>query len=202
MASDRRRVAGVAAVAVLWTVLLAAMLRSGFPLLGRRPLSWMVADPASALLFRLALVVGGLLLVVFHEHVRARYPVDRWFSVAMLGGLAGQLVAAAVPIDGGAVANGVHTAAALGLGVSLPVLIWRFAAAQPPGPWRRRAWALAAVEAAACATGIALSRSSVAPLAEIVPAAGFHLWIIAVTLGPKARAPEEGDDRLVAAATA
>lgn len=187
MIGDSRRLAGVAAVAVLWTMLAAAMWRSGFPLLGPRPLSWMVADPASATLFRTALIAAALLLVVFHGYVRSRHPVDGWFSVVMLGGLAGQLVAAVVPIDGGEAANRVHTVAALSLGVSLPVLMWRFAACQGAGPWRRPAWALAAVEAGACAVGILLSRRSVAPLAEIVPAAGFHLWIVTVTLATRAR---------------
>lgn len=182
---SRLRFTGVAAVAVLWTVLGAAMWRSGFPLLGPRPLSWMVADPASAWLFRAALVVGALLLVGFHAHVRDRYPVDGWFSFALLGGLFGQLVAAVVPIDGGDAANRVHTYAALALGASLPLLIWRFAAAQPDGPWRRVTRALVAVEVVACAVGLLLSRGSLAPLAEIVPAAGFHLWIVAVTVGPE-----------------
>lgn len=192
MRPSRLRFTGVAAVVVLWTMLSAAMWRSGFPLLGRRPLSWMVAEPASAWLFRTALVGGALLLVAFFAHVRDRYPVDRWFSFALLGGLVGQLVAAVVPIDGGEAANRVHTYAALTLGASLPLLIWRFAATQPDGPWRRVTRALVAAEVAACAVGLLLSRSSVAPLAEIVPAAGFHLWIVAVTVGPEGLVPGPG----------
>jgi len=185
MAAGTSRSAGLAAVAVLWSALAAAALRSGFPLLGDRPLSWMVADPASSVLFRGALIVGALLLVAFHVDVRARYRVGLGFSVAMLGGLAGQLVAALVPIDGGQAANRLHTAAALLLGASLPLLMWRFAAAQPPGSWRRATFGLAGLEAAACAIGLLLSGASVAPLAEIVPAAAFHLWIVVVTLcGP------------------
>ena len=196
---DRSRFTGVAAVMVLWTLLPLAIWRSGFPLLGPRPLSWMVEDPASAPLFRVALVVSAVLFVAFHGYVRARHPVDRWFSVAMLGGMAGQLVAAAVPIDGGALAHQVHTFAALGLGLSLPVLMWRFAACQPDGRWRRAAWSLFAVEAAACVVGVVLSRSSVAPLAEIVPAAGFHLWIVTITARPLDRGAEQPAARLAPA---
>jgi hypothetical protein len=181
MTPDLRRLSGVAAVAVLWTLLPVALWRTGFPVLGERPLSWMVEDPASARLFRVALVVSALLFIVFHGHVRARFPVDRWFSVAMLGGMVGQLMAAAVPIDGGPLAHQVHTVAALGLGLSLPVLMWRFAASQPAGRWRRVAWALFAIEAAACVVGVLLSRRSVAPLAEVVPAVGFHLWVLTLT---------------------
>lgn len=183
------RCAGLFAVATLWCMLGAAALLSGFPLLGERPLSWMVADPASSVLFRAGLVVGAVLLVVFHGHVRARYRASAGFSFVMLVGLAGQLVAAVVPIDGGPVPNRVHTAAALTLGASLPLLMWRFAASQPAGPWRRVAYGLFWAEAAACAAGIVLSRSSVAPLAEIVPAAFFHLWILVLTVAPVPRPP-------------
>lgn len=188
MAPPLLRFAGFAAVVTLWSGLGAGALLSGFPLLGERPLSWMVADPASSTLFRTALLLGALLLVVFHGHVRARFPAGRGFSLAMLVGLGGQLVAAVVPIDGGPTANRVHTAAALTLGVSLPLLMWRFAASQPSSPWRRVAYGLFWAETAACATGVALSRSSVAPLAEIVPAAAFHLWILVLTVAPR-RAP-------------
>ena len=177
------RYSGLAAVVVLWTALGGAALASGFPLTGERPLSWLVADPGTATLFGAGLVVAAVLLVTFHGHVRLRYPTTRGFSVAMLAGLAGQMVAGVVPIDGGATANRVHTVAALTLGASLPVLMWRFAAAQPPGPWRRLATGLFAAEAMACAAGVVLSRSSVAPLAEILPAACFHVWLVVRTLG-------------------
>ncbi len=185
MNDELRRGAGLAAVAVLWGTVGGAALLSGFPLLGEQPLSWMVADPATSVLFSGGLLVAAVLLAVFCGHVRGRYPVGRGFTFAMLGGMAAQAVAALVPIDGGPAANRVHTVAALALGVSLPVLMWRFAVAQPPGSWRRVALSLFWVEVAACAAGVLLSRGAVAPLAEIIPAAGFHLWIVVLTLfGP------------------
>lgn len=199
MTDELRRSAGLGAVAVLWGTLGAAALLSGFPLLGERPLSWMVADRATSVPFRGALLAAALLLAVFCLHVRGRYPVGRGFTFAMLGGMAMQAVAALVPIDGGPTANRVHTVAALALGVSLPVLMWRFAVAQPPGPWRRVALSLFWVEVAACTAGVLLSKAGVAPLAEIVPAAGFHLWIVVLTLfGPErrravGRSPAPGD---------
>jgi len=176
------RYAGLAAVTVLWSTVGGASLLTGFPLLGRRPLSWLAADRAGAVLFGTGLAVGALALVVFHGYLRGRYPVGRGFSFAMLAGLAGQVVAAVVPIDGGPAANSLHTAAALTLGLSLPLLMWRFAVAQPPGPWRRVAYRLWLGEAAAAAIGVLLSRLSVAPLAEILPAVLFHLWIVVLTL--------------------
>jgi hypothetical protein len=176
------RFTGLAAVAVLWSTLGAATVRSGFPLLGGRPLSWLAADPGGALLFSAGLAGGALLLVAFHGHLRARYRASRSFSIAMLAGLAGQIVAAVVPIHGSPAAERVHTVAALTLGVSLPVLMWRFVVAQPPGRLRRLAKRLFWLEAAACAVGVALSRRSVGPLAEILPAAAFHVWVVALTV--------------------
>ena len=73
--------------------------------------------------------------------------------------------------------------------------MWRFAAGQPPGPWRRLAYRLFWAEAVACAVGLYLSARSIAPLAEILPGVAFHAWVFVVTFaaspGPTA-APLDG----------
>jgi hypothetical protein len=176
------RYTGVAAVVTVWTTLLTATVRSGFDLLGGEPLSYLGSQPRSAALFTVGLVAPAVLLTAFHQYVRGRFPVSVGFSLAMLIGLAGQMVAAFVPIGGDATLHRIHTSSALVLGISLPLLMWRFAAAQPPGGWRRRAYLLAWLEAAACAGGLYLSSLSIAPLAEILPGTVFHLWIVVVTL--------------------
>ncbi len=173
---------GVAAVFVVWTTLLAATALAGFDLLGERPLSHLGTEGTSALLFSGGLAVAAALLVGFHHYVRDRFPVSLAFSVAMLVGMAGQVVAAVVPIGGDGLAHRVHTTSALVLGASLPVLMYGFAAAQPPGPWRRLSYGFFWAEALACAVGLWLSEQSVAPIAEILPAAVFHAWIVAVTV--------------------
>lgn len=175
------RYAGVAAVATSWTTLLVAAAISGFDLLGPDPLSYMGSDPQVARLFTIGLAVPAALLVVFHGSVANRFPVSRTFSVAMLVGLAGQMVAAFVPIGGDPAAHRIHTSFALILGISLPLLMWRFAAAQPPGSWRRLCYRLFWAEAAACVAGLYLSARSVAPVAEILPGIAFHTWIFVVT---------------------
>jgi Protein of unknown function (DUF998) len=177
----RRRETGLAAVVVLWTTLAAGSLLAGFDLLGERPLSHLGTEGASALLFSAGLAMAAVLLVGFHNYVRERFPVSPTFSVAMLVGMAGQLVAAVVPIGGDGLAHRVHTTSALVLGASLPVLMWRFAAAQPHGPWRRLTYGFFWAEAVACAVGLWLSAQSIAPVAEILPAAVFHSWIVALT---------------------
>ena len=175
------RYTGVAAIVTVWTTLLAATAISGFDLLGADPLSYLGTQSSSAALFTAGLLLPAVLLTAFHHHVRGRYPVSTGFSVAMLVGLAGQVVAAFVPIGGDPTDHRIHTASALVLGVSLPLLMWRFAAGQPSGSWRRLAYGLFWAEAAACAAGLYLSARSIAPLAEILPGTVFHVWIVVVT---------------------
>lgn len=189
------RFTGAAAVVVLWTTLPVAARLARFDLLGVHPLSYLGTQPRSAPLFAAGLAVAALLLTAFHRFVRGRYAVGRGFSAAMLTGLAGQGIAAFVPIAGQGAAHRIHTAGALVLGASLPLLMWRFAAAQPAGPWRRRAYRLFWAEAAACAGGFGLSVLTLAAPAEVLPAAVFHAWILTVGAG---RDPsQEGGDELV-----
>ncbi len=183
------RHAGLAAVAVVWATLLVATVLTGFDLLGERPLSHLGTQAPSAGLFTFGLAVSALLLLGFHNYVRRRFAVSAGFSPAMLAGLAGQLVAAFVPIGGEPGLHRVHTISALALGVSLPLLMWRFAAGQRPGPWRRVSYGFFWAEVAACVVGLYLSARRVAPVAEIVPGAVFHTWIITVTLVGTARVP-------------
>jgi hypothetical protein len=173
------RYTGVAAVATSWTTLLTAAARTRFNVLGDRPLSYMGTQPRSVVLFGVGLAMPAVLLTAFHGYVRGRFPVGKGFSAAMLAGLAGQMVAAFVPIGGNLTASRIHTTCALGLGASLPLLMWRFSAGQRPGSWRRLAYGLFWAEAAACVLG--LSGALPAPVAEIIPGAVFHLWIFTVT---------------------
>jgi hypothetical protein len=168
-------------VAAVWTSLLAAAALTDFDLLGKEPLSYLGTQSRSAVLFTFGLAAPALLLTAFHQHLRRRFPVSPGFSLAMLAGLAGQMVAAFIPLGADPAVHRVHTTSALVLGVSLPLLMWRFAADQAPGPWRRLSYGLFWAEIAACVTGVYLSARMVAPLAEILPGVVFHAWIIAVT---------------------
>ena len=177
------RRAGVAGVVTIWTTLLAGTVLAGFDVLGGRPLSYLGTIPSSAGLFTGGLAVSAVLFTAFHQYLRDAYRVSPGFSAAMLVGMAGQLVAAFVPIGGDPAAHRIHTTSALVLAASLPVLMWRFAAAQPPGPWRRLTYAFFWAEVTACAGGLLLSAAHLAPVAEILPAAVFHAWIVTVTFG-------------------
>lgn len=175
---------GIAAVAVLWSTQAVLIVAVGFDLLGARPLSYLALEADIGFLFGVGLVVSAVLFATFQGHLRHRYRLGIAFSVTMLAGMAGQFIAGVVPIGGTGAASRIHVAAALALGASIPVLMWRFAADQPSGAWRRWCYRLFWLEAAACTVGIALSRNRVAPLAEIVPALAFHAWVAMVTAGP------------------
>lgn len=182
---------GVAAVLVLWSTQALAVSRSGFDLLGERPLSELVNRPGGEWLFPLGLVAAAVLFLVFLGYLRQAYPVGAAFTIAMAVGMVGQLIAGILPIGGDGWVSRTHVISALVLGASIPVLMWRFAADQPPGAWRARCYRLFWLEALACAAGIVLSHRHVAPLAEILPALAFHLWVFVVTLA----APLTVDDR-------
>lgn len=178
---------GIAAVAVLWSTQAALVVAGRFDLLGTRPLSDLALG-GTGFVFGAGLVVAAVLFVMFLTWLRSRHRVGLACSASMVVGMAGQLVAGVVPIGGAGTSNRVHVTAALILGASIPVLMWRFAADQPRGAWRRRCYGLFWLEAAACVAGVTLSRNQVAPLAEILPALAFHAWVGVLTLAnPTAR---------------
>ena len=183
---QRTRWTGVAAVAALWSTQVVLIVVVGFDLIGERPLSYLALEEDIGFLFSVGLVVSAVLFIAFQDHLRHRYRLGLAFSMAMVVGMVGQFIAGVVPIGCTGPASRVHVTAALTLGASIPVLMWRFAADQPPGTWRRQCYGLFWLEAAACAAGIALSQNQIAPVAEILPALAFHGWVGAVTVGPGA----------------
>ena len=179
----------MAAIATLWTSVGVGMWRTGLGFSDERPVSYLGTDTRSTLLFRAGLIVGAVLVAGFAWFVWDRFHSLDSFLVVTLIGLVGQVVAAVVPLSDaaygplpGGVARDVHVAGGLVLGASLPLLMWRFAAGQSPGRRRARSYALCGLEVAACVAGVVLSRGGRAPIAEIVPAWGFHLWIVVVTI--------------------
>jgi len=169
------------AVATLWTTVAAGMALTDLRFLDSRPISYLGTDDRTVVLFRVGLLVAAGLLAAFSFFLRSTFSATPSFLVASLVGLVGQVVAAVVPLSGAGAASAVHTAGGLVLGISLPVLMWRFAAGLPRGGWRDTAYRLCWLEVAACVAGVLLSRAGRATIAEIVPALGFHLWIGIVT---------------------
>jgi hypothetical protein len=172
---------GVAAVVALWVTVAVGIALTDLMLIDDRPISHLGTVARSRTLFSVGLVLAALLLAAFFMFVWRAFAARPSFLVAALVGQVGQVVAAVVPISGAGSAHAVHTAAGLILGLSLPLLMWRFAAGLAAAPWRPAASRLCWLEVAACVAGVILSRAGVATLAEILPALGFHLWIAVVT---------------------
>lgn len=195
---SRLRLGGIAAVAVLWTTLPVAMLRADLGVADDRPLSYLGTDPRGIVLFRVGLLVAAVLFSVFALAVARDLARPASFLALFLGGQLGQVVVALVPIDGPS--SGVHSTAGIALGLSLPLLMWRYAAGLPAGPRRRLAYRLMVLEVAACVAGVALSMAGAAVVAEVLPATGFHLWVILVGLRRPAPRPSSArpDRRLPA----
>jgi hypothetical protein len=156
------------------------MVRTGLGFSSPDPLSYLGTDGRSRTLFRAGLLVAAVLLATFAWFVHQRCSTPRCFLLAFLIGLGGQVVAAIVPLAGPGASPAVHTTGGLVLGISLPILMGCFAAGQASGPWRRLSQALFGLEAAACVGGVVLSQAMRAPIAEVLPAGAFHLWILVV----------------------
>ena len=164
------------------------MVRAGLGVGDDRPISYLGTDPRGIVLFRVGLLVAALGFSVFAVEVGRHLARPASFLVVFLGGQACQVVVALVSIAGRGTTHSVHTAAGILLGLSLPLLIWRYAAAQPPGRWRRLSYGLMALEVGGCVVGVALSVAGRAVVAEVTPAIVFHLWVVVVTgFGPQWR---------------
>ena len=158
------------------------MYRSGLSPVDERPISHLGTDPRTAQLFRIGLIVAAVLLSGFAWAVNRRLTRPTGFLTVFLVGMGCQAVVAVVPISGDGAGPAIHSTAGIALGVSLPLLMWRFAASQVTGAWRETSYALMWLEVAGCFVGVALSRLGRATVAEAVPACLFHLWIIVVTV--------------------
>jgi hypothetical protein len=177
------RYTGAVAVVVLWTTMGAGMALTGLGFSDEDPLSYLGTDTRSAWLFTSGMLVSAILLAAFYLFVRRWYACSGSFLIVGFIGLTGQVVAGVVPLSGhGETWHAVHATGGIVVGLSLPVLMWRFAASQERGTWRNLSYVMFWLEVVACIVGVMLSQSMRAPIAEIVPGAGYHLWIIIVTL--------------------
>jgi hypothetical membrane protein len=167
-------------VLALWVGIGAAVARTGFSLFGSQPLSRLANDGRARLLFEGSLVLAALLFLAFGLLLARTEPVGRGFAPLLATGMIGQLIAGIVAIGPAGQSNPLHVVAGLVLGGTVPVFLWRYSVAQRAGRWRRTAMLLFVAQATATLVGIVLSRLGVAALAEIVPAAGFHVWILMV----------------------
>lgn len=178
----RWRFTGTAAIAVLWLSLGLGAYLARLPLLGHHPISSLGVNPASATLFSGGLIVTAGLFLIFLVYLNNRFTVSPSFKLVFTVGQLAQIVAALVPFGGRFRVP--HSIAAFVLVFSLPILIWRFASAQPEPSFRRLAWRLFWLELAAFCIGlftfIFIGRAS--PIAQALPAIAFHIWVVVLTV--------------------
>ena len=177
------RFTGLAGVILLWTTTLLAMLRTGLGLIDSRPLSHLGVDPLSSMLFSTGLVVSSVLFVLFALFARRTYRANKRFLIYFFIGQAGQIIVAVAPYGMDSSYRLIHTVAAFTLAFSLPFLIREFAHSQKVVRYQKLFRYLFLLELVMFVVGMGIFTMTrgIAPIGEILPAVGFHIWIIVAT---------------------
>ena len=176
------RIAGPGGVLVLWAGVSTSLILAHMSIVAPRPLSYLGINPRTALVFNISLFVASLFFLAFFRYVYRNFSTSRSFAVAFIVGQFCQMIVAIVPVQGSGHSHAIHTAAGLTLGISLPIVIWRFAKSQTAPTLRRYARLFSYIELVLCIIGVILSRNTIGPLAEILAAVGFDVWIIWLAL--------------------
>jgi hypothetical membrane protein len=182
-ACNWQRYSGVVGVLVIWTGVTMAMRRVGLGLVDSRPISYLGVDPVTATLFSVSLIISALLFINFAYYVRRAFRIHNRYLTYFLIGQAGQLVAAVTPYGDQSPYRLTHTIAAFTLAFSLPLLMRQFTRSQKSSSHYKLYELLLQLELLAFIVGIGLFvfAQGIAPLGQVLPAAGFHLWIIIIT---------------------
>lgn len=175
--------AGIAGVLVLWTTISIGMVRAHLGLIDNRPISFLGVYQPTKLLFTFGLVVSGILFLLFASYLAKQYKVRNNFLKYFIIGQVGQIIAGVIPDSPHTTYKIVHTIAGFILAFSLPFLIREFAISQKGSKYKAIYDGLFKLELVLFIIGIGLfiSVNGVAPLGEILPTLGFHLWVIALS---------------------
>lgn len=138
----------------------------------------------SAVWFSFGLLLSACLFISFGFYIVRTFEVKNRFLLYLVIGQIGQSIAAVVPYGRQSPDRQIHTVAAFTLAFSLPFLIRAFARSQSENQYSRiYAWLLW-IEILAFIVGMSLFifTKGIAPLGQALPAVGFHLWIITLTI--------------------
>jgi hypothetical membrane protein len=174
---------GIVGVAVLWTCIAIGMHKAHLGFLDKRPISFLGTNPGTQLLFSGSLLVSAIFFISFGYFVKRRYKIKNRFITYLVVGQLGQITAAIFPYGQHMLAGHIHTTAAFVLAFSLPLLIGEFAKSQLTSRSHRLYIKLLHFEQVMFVIGISLFvfTRGLAPLGEVLPTLGFHLWIIVLT---------------------
>lgn len=175
---------GLAGVVLLWLVIPILMVKAHVRIIDTRPISYLGIDPHTMRLFNLSLIISAVLFVSYSRYVAKHFHVNGKFLMIFFIGQLGQMITAVTPYGHQQPARLIHTLAAYTLAFSLPLLIGEFTRAQTGSPHSGSYHILLRLEQLAFVVGIGLFAftKGIAPLGEALPAIGFHIWIITITI--------------------
>ncbi|MDQ3123243.1 MAG: hypothetical protein M3Q14_00975 [bacterium] len=181
---DIQRFSGIVTVMILRVTILTSIYITHLDIFGSNPLSSVGTDNRTALIFSVGLISASLTLLFFTQYLSRVYIVSKSFLIILIVGQIGQIIAALVHFGGEQPDRAIHSYAALTLAFSIPLALWRFAAAQTDPSIRRRAYLLFWVELACFVIGIGVFSFVIkgAPIGQIITALAFHAWIIYFSL--------------------
>ena len=178
-----KQISGLLGVLSLWTFISFGMLKAHLNLIDTRPISYLGIYRPTRLIFTLGLLVSAVLFIVFAIYLAHTYKLRNKFLIYFFIGQTGQIITAIIPDTPHTTFRLIHTIAAFTLAFSLPLLIREFAISQKDSKYSNIYHGLYRFELVTFAIGIGLFvfTNGVAPLGEILPTFGFHLWIIVVS---------------------
>lgn len=180
-----QRYSGLLGIVILWTSILIAMSRTGLMLVDDRPISYLGIDPLSSGLFSFGLLASALLFLSFGLYVKRVFAVkNNKFLIYIIIGQVSQSIVAIAPYGMKAQYKLLHTIAAFTLAFTLPLLISAFTYSQIGTKYFRIYKGLLLFELLMFVVGMGLFifTRGIAPLGEALPAIGYHLWIVTVTI--------------------
>lgn len=175
---------GVLGIIVLWAAVITGMRRAHLGLVDARPLSYLGVYTNTAQLFTAGLLISSLLFICFAFFVHRYWGTNNRFLFYFLIGQIGQIIAAIAPYGANSRYKLIHTIAAFVLAFSLPFLIRAFEQSQISRKNHKLYQILVRLEVATFIIGMGIftMTEGIAPLGEALPAIGFHIWIIVLTI--------------------
>lgn len=179
-----QRYSGLLGVIVIWTSILIGMSRAGLGLIDGRPISHLGVDRMSAVWFSFGLLLSAGLFVNFGAYVARAFEVKNRFLLYLVIGQIGQSIAAISPYGMHSPERQIHTISAFVLAFSLPFLMRAFARSQSASHYFMIYIWLLRLEILLFIVGmnVFIFTQGLAPLGQALPAVGFHVWIIVLTI--------------------
>ena len=179
---NKFRYFGIVGIILLWVGTIIGMLRSGLSLVDTRPISYIGVATDSALFFNSLLFLSAVCFVLFGVYLYKSIGLNKSFLLVFLIGQIGQMIAAILPYGGQY--KIVHTVAAFTLATAIPIFMYIFSKSKSLGNFKTSARRLFIAELIFFTVGIStfIFIDGISPIAEILPALPFHLWIILITV--------------------